>query len=77
MEEAAMTLDEATDAAFAHRATTAPMPAELASEVRELIQAEVDRLTELTTWEARFAKSILEPLADELYVPQLRNAAIA
>lgn len=72
-----MTLDEAVNVGFEHQRTRVPLPAELQSEVRDILQAEVDRLEPLTSWEARFARSILEPLADELYVPQLQNAAMA
>lgn len=70
-----MTLDEAVDAAFRLRAG-ANLSVDT-SEVRHLISTEVDRLSFLSTWEAQFAKGMLEPLADELYRPQLDNAAIA
>lgn len=70
-----MTLDQAVDAAFRIRAGE---PLEVDTEdLRDVLQMEVDRLVDLPTWEARFARSILEPMADELYKPQLGNAAIA
>lgn len=70
-----MNLDQAVDSAFRLRAGEKLEVDSL--EVRDVIQAEVDRLVELSTWEARFARSILEPMADELYQPQLGNASIA
>lgn len=70
-----MTLDQAVDAAFRLRAGER-LEVDT-SEVHELLEAEVDRLASLGTWEAHFARSILEPMAEELYKPQLGNAAIA
>jgi hypothetical protein len=70
-----VTLDEAVD--FAFRARVGDRT-EFDHEVaHDLIAAEVDRLNELSTWEANFARQILEPMADELYKPQLGNAAVA
>lgn len=73
-----MTLDEALDIALRLRHGE-PDLADCVdtNEVRDLLGAAVDRLIQLPTWEAKFACSILEPLADELYKPQLENAAIA
>lgn len=80
-----MTIDEAVDLAFRLRSggplrnwiNAQETGQEVIEQARELISSEVDRLVELTTWEARFACSILEPMVDELYKPQLNNAAIA
>lgn len=82
-----MTLDEAVDLAMDYRNRRAYDgggdvgadfdKVDYHGEVRDVISAEVDRLAMLATWEAKFARSILEPLSDELYTPQLGNAAIA
>ena len=69
-----MTLDEAVDLAFRLR-SGADLIVDT-EDMRDVIQMEVDRLVDKPTWEAKFARSILEPLADELYRPQLGNAAI-
>lgn len=70
-----MTLDEAVN--FAFQIHDGGQPEVDREAVHDLIASEVDRLAALTTWEAGFARSVLEPLADELYKPQLGNAALA
>lgn len=69
-----MILDDAIDLAFRlRRGEDLIVDTE---DMRDVIQMEVDRLVDQPTWEAKFARSILEPLADELYRPQLGNASI-
>lgn len=69
-----MILDDAIDLAFRlRRGEDLIVDTE---DMRDVIQMEVDRLVDQPTWEAKFARSILEPLADELYRPQLGNASL-
>lgn len=69
-----MTIDEAVDLAFKSR-----NGAELDNqdEVRDVILAEVERLEDLASFEARFTVPIIQGLADDLYRPNLGNAAVA
>lgn len=67
-----MTIDEAVEKAFKHR--TAPIDDQ--DEVRDVILAEIERLEELTSFEARFTVPIIQGLADDLYRPDLNNAAV-
>lgn len=44
--------------------------------VRDVLLAEIERLEELTSFEARFTVPILQGLADDLYRPDLTNAMV-
>jgi hypothetical protein len=44
--------------------------------VREVLLAEIERLEETDTFEARFTYPILQGLADDLYKPNLGNAFV-
>lgn len=67
-----MTIDEAVDLAFKSRTGT-----EIDQDaVRDTILAEIERLEETDTFEARFCTPILQGLADDLYRPDLGNASV-
>jgi hypothetical protein len=67
-----MTIDDAVDLAFKSRNGQ-----EIDQDaVRDIILAEIERLEETDTFEARFTFPILQGLADDLYRPDLGNAAI-
>ena len=68
-----MTIDEAVEQAFKARTgeTLADQDA-----VRSILLTEIERLEELTSFEARFTTPILQGLADDLYRPDLGNAAL-
>ena len=68
-----MTIDEAVEQAFKARDGT---EIEDQDGVREVILAEIERLEELTSFEARFTVPIIQGLADDLYRPNLGNAAL-
>ncbi len=69
-----MTIDQAVEKAFKARAGS---DIEDQDGVRDIIMAEIERLEELTSFEARFTVPILQGLADDLYRPNLNNAAVA
>ena len=67
-----MTIDEAVDLAFKARNGQ-----EIDQDtVRDILLTEIERLEETDTFEARFTFPILQGLADDLYRPDLGNAAI-
>lgn len=68
-----MTIDEAVEQAFKARdgATLDDQ-----DEVRSVLLTEIERLEETDTFEARFTTPILQGLADDLYRPDLGNAAV-
>ena len=67
-----MTIDEAVELAFKSQRGQ-----EIEKDtVREVILAEIERLEETDTFEARFTFPILQGLADDLYRPDLGNAAV-
>jgi len=67
-------IDEAVSLAFQARDGKEIEPDVI--DVRDMLLAEVERLRDLKTFEARFTLGILEPLADDLYRPNLGNAFI-
>lgn len=69
-----MTIDEAVEQAFKARNG---VTLEDQDAVREVILAEIERLEETDTFEARFTVPIIQGLADDLYRPNLGNAAVA
>ena len=68
-----MTIDEAVEQAFKARDGK---EIEDQDGVREVILAEIERLEELTSFEARFTVQIIQELAYDLYRPNLGNAAV-
>lgn len=68
-----MTIDQAVELAF--KARDGQMP-ENQDAVREVILSEIERLEDLASFEARFTTPILQGLADDLYRPDLGNAAV-
>lgn len=68
-----MTIDEAVEQAFKFRNG----PIENQDEVRSIILTEIERLEELDSFEARFTVPIIQGLADDLYRPDLGNAAVS
>jgi hypothetical protein len=68
-----MTIDEAVEQAFKARDGK---EIEDQAGVREVLLTEIERLEELTSFEARFCVPIIQGLADDLYRPNLGNAAI-
>lgn len=68
-----MTIDEAVEKAFKARSGET-LPDQDA--VREVLLTEIERLEELTSFEARFTTPIIQGLADDLYRPDLGNAAL-
>lgn len=67
-----MTIDEAVDLAFKSRTGT-----DIDKDaVRAVLLTEIERLEETDTFEARFCTPIIQGLADDLYTPDLGNAAI-
>lgn len=69
-----MTIDDAVTQAF--RARDGLMPDDQDA-VRTTLLAEIERLEGLESFEARFTVPILQGLADDLYRPDLNNAAVA
>lgn len=69
-----MNIDQAVELAFKARTEGS---IEHQEEVRDILLAEIERLEETDTFEARFTYPILQGLADDLYKPDLANAAIA
>lgn len=69
-----MTIDQAVELAFKARdgQTLDDQDA-----VRQVLLTEIERLEELTSFEARFTVPIIQGLADDLYRPDLGNAAVA
>lgn len=67
-----MNIDQAVEQAFKFRNG----PIEHQEEVREALLTEIERLEELTSFEARFTVPILQGLADDLYQPNLANAMV-
>lgn len=68
-----MTIDQAVELAFKARAGEA---LDNQDAVREVLLTEIERLEETDTFEARFTFPILQGLADDLYRPDLGNAAV-
>lgn len=68
-----MNIDQAVELAFKHRMS----PIENQDEVRDVILAEIERLEDLDTFEARFTVPIIQGLADDLYRPNLNNAMVS
>jgi hypothetical protein len=68
-----MTIDQAVEQAF--KARDGAIDDQDA--VRDVLLSEIERLEELTSFEARFTVPILQGLADDLYRPNLANAAVA
>jgi hypothetical protein len=67
-----MTIDEAVGLAFKSQKGQ-----EIDQDtVRAVILTEIERLEETDTFEARFCTPILQGLADDLYRPDLGNAAV-
>ena len=71
-----MTIDEAVEKAFKHRDLQA-LSLDDQDTVRQVLLTEIERLEELTSFEARFTVPIIQGLADDLYRPDLGNAAVA
>ncbi len=69
-----MTIDEAVEQAFKARDGK---EIEDQDAVRDTLLTEIERLEELTSFEARFTVPIIQGLADDLYRPNLNNAAVA